>query len=155
MSTAFVKKQRRDGKIPVTFAYSNGVRLKKLIAPDKIKEVLHGHESVSFQPGAFTEFQIKTFMLMLVMITVLSSSILASTPTKNSKALVNINTCSIAELQGVPGIGAVMAKRIIDNRPYTKIEDLQRVKSIGTGKRYSTLIRNLVVSDTDRGRRQE
>ncbi len=45
--------------------------------------------------------------------------------------LVNINTASAAELETLPGIGESLAQRIIENRPYTSLVDLQRVSGIG------------------------
>ncbi len=44
---------------------------------------------------------------------------------------VNINTATQQELESLPGIGPAMATRIIEGRPYSKIEDLLRVKGIG------------------------
>jgi competence protein ComEA len=42
---------------------------------------------------------------------------------QNSK-LVHINTASVAELDVLPGIGAVRAQAIVDNRPYASTEEL-------------------------------
>ena len=48
---------------------------------------------------------------------------------------MNINTASAEELDGLPGIGPVLAQRIVDEReangPYTGAEDLTRVEGIG------------------------
>lgn len=44
---------------------------------------------------------------------------------------ININTASKSELETFPGIGPVYAQRIIENRPYQKIEDLLNVPGIG------------------------
>lgn len=45
--------------------------------------------------------------------------------------LISINSASPAELETLPGIGAAKAAAIVANRPYTTIEDLERVPGIG------------------------
>lgn len=44
--------------------------------------------------------------------------------------LVNINTATTAELDSLPGIGAVRAQAIIDNRPYSSAQELLARKVI-------------------------
>lgn len=44
---------------------------------------------------------------------------------------MNINTATAEELDSLSGIGEVMAKKIIEGRPYEKIEDLLNVSGIG------------------------
>lgn len=48
---------------------------------------------------------------------------------------VNINTASAADLEGLPGIGAKTAQRIVDyrqkNGPFKKIEELMNVRGVG------------------------
>jgi competence protein ComEC len=45
--------------------------------------------------------------------------------------LVNVNTATAAELEALPGIGPVIARRIVEGRPYRSVDDLDRVKGIG------------------------
>jgi competence protein ComEC len=47
---------------------------------------------------------------------------------------ININTATQAELEALPGVGPVIARRIIESRPYRSIDDLDRVKGIGKGR---------------------
>jgi competence protein ComEA len=45
--------------------------------------------------------------------------------------LLNINRASPTELETLPGIGASKAAAIVANRPYSTVEDLERVPGIG------------------------
>ena len=45
--------------------------------------------------------------------------------------LINVNTASQKELESLPGVGPVIARRIIEARPYRTVEDLLRVRGLG------------------------
>ena len=50
---------------------------------------------------------------------------------------ININIASEKELDALPGIGPAIARRIVEYRssqPFTKIEDIMKVKGIGEKK---------------------
>lgn len=47
---------------------------------------------------------------------------------------VNINTATREKLIALPGIGPVKSQAIIDGRPYSKIEDVMKVKGIKQGE---------------------
>lgn len=49
----------------------------------------------------------------------------------NSMQCVNINTASLEELDSLIGVGPSTAQKIIDERPYQKVEDLLNVSGIG------------------------
>ncbi len=50
---------------------------------------------------------------------------------ESGKRLVSINLASASELEMLSGIGPATAKKIIDGRPYTRLEDLVSKKIIG------------------------
>lgn len=50
---------------------------------------------------------------------------------ETKSGLVNINTASATELDTLPRIGPVTAQKIIENRPYSSVEDLINKKVLG------------------------
>jgi competence protein ComEA len=55
---------------------------------------------------------------------------------------LNINTATEAELEALSGVGPIIARRILEGRPYRTVENLERVK--GLGKKRLDEIRSLV-----------
>jgi competence protein ComEA len=51
--------------------------------------------------------------------------------TEDSSDCININSANITELDSLEGVGTATAQKIIDNRPYSKVEDLLKVSGIG------------------------
>ncbi len=57
------------------------------------------------------------------------------TAADEAPVIVNINSCTAAQLEALPGIGPVLAQRIIDYREHSggfkTIEDITKVQGIG------------------------
>jgi competence protein ComEA len=58
----------------------------------------------------------------------------AQTPTQGKKSQVDVNSADVKALETLPGIGPVLAQRIIEGRPYKTLEDLGKVKGLSKAK---------------------
>jgi DNA uptake protein ComE-like DNA-binding protein len=58
---------------------------------------------------------------------------------------IDINLCSTADLQSIPGVGTVLARRIVEERPYGSLEDVGLVKGISTNVMHVLRQRSVVV----------
>lgn len=63
--------------------------------------------------------------------------------------LVNINTADVATLETLPGVGASIAQSIIDNRPYTSVDEVSKANGIGDpgSSSYEKIINLITVGD--------
>jgi competence protein ComEA len=70
-------------------------------------------------------------------------------PLGSSSAAVNINNADAAELQKIPGVGVVTARKIIDYRnskgPFLKPEDIKNIGGIGE-KKFARMKDSIVVN---------
>lgn len=53
---------------------------------------------------------------------------------------IDINTATLQQLDEIVHVGPTIAQRIIDNRPYSSVQDLSKVKGIGNGKYLQDII---------------
>ncbi|KAF1773844.1 Endonuclease/exonuclease/phosphatase [Phytophthora cactorum] len=60
---------------------------------------------------------------------------------------MDLNTATPRELQQLPGVGCVIARLIIESRPFSSVEDLLRVKGIGPVKFAAITAENQVYMD--------
>lgn len=59
---------------------------------------------------------------------------LAPVATRVFGGRVSLNHATLADLEGLPGIGPTLAARIVAGRPFGSLDDLDRVKGIGPAK---------------------
>lgn len=52
---------------------------------------------------------------------------------------LDVNSASATELENIPNIGPIIAKRIIEARPFHSADELQKITGIGRGKRYQEI----------------
>ncbi|HXH82830.1 MAG TPA: helix-hairpin-helix domain-containing protein [Candidatus Tectomicrobia bacterium] len=86
---------------------------------------------------------LRAIALVLVAAVPVAAAPPASRPAPSGRAApagagpVNINTASAQDLMRLDGVGAALAERIVEYRdkhgPFTKPDDLQRVKGVGKG----------------------
>jgi competence protein ComEA len=58
----------------------------------------------------------------------------AQTPAPGKKSPVDVNSADLRALETLPGIGPVLAERIIEGRPYKTVADLEKVKGLSKAK---------------------
>jgi competence protein ComEA len=49
-------------------------------------------------------------------------------------ARIDLNTAPLDDLTRLPGVGPVLASRIVDARPYASVDDMRRVRGVGRSK---------------------
>ena len=54
-------------------------------------------------------------------------------PSTNNQSLININDSTVEELDQLPGVGQVTTNKIINNRPYSTLEELLIKKIVNKG----------------------
>lgn len=57
----------------------------------------------------------------------------SSQETSSGDGLIDINLATLEEIETLPGVGKVIGQKIIDNRPYSSIEDLLTNKIVNQG----------------------
>jgi len=70
--------------------------------------------------------------------------------------MLDINTATLEELDTLPGVGATIAQRIVDGRPYAAVEEISTVQGIGEpgSKTYEDIIPHITVGTSGTNQNQ-
>ncbi|MDB4928047.1 MAG: helix-hairpin-helix motif protein [Myxococcaceae bacterium] len=52
-------------------------------------------------------------------------------PAVSTPAMLDPNTATREQLESLPGVGPTLAQRIVEARPYARVDELRRVRGIG------------------------
>jgi competence ComEA-like helix-hairpin-helix protein len=66
----------------------------------------------------------------------------------DEKLIVNLNEADLETIQQLPGIGKSLAERIIDRRPYQRVDDLLEVQGVG-GARFERIKAQLEIPEME------
>ena len=85
--------------------------------------------------GYKMKLSVRKVILLVVCFAIIGSTASFAAAARGLDEKVNINSASADKLAGLPYVGEVLAKRIVDyrskNGKFGKIEDLKNVKGIG------------------------
>ena len=84
-----------------------------------------------------TKHPILVALAVLALVLVSAPAVMAQTAlsAEADRPKVDLNTASQADLERLPGIGAVMARQIVDGRPYSSVADLSKSGAAGPYRR--------------------
>ena len=70
-------------------------------------------------------------LIAAILLAVPMSLSFSATARADGELIVNINTATEKQLRTLPGVDKVIAQRIVERRPYKRVNDLLRVEGIG------------------------
>jgi competence protein ComEA len=70
--------------------------------------------------------QLSTLLFFVIAVVIFGLNTPPGASAKESKGLVDLNTASQHDLEGLKGVGAATAKKIIANRPYNSVDELSK-----------------------------
>ena len=92
--------------------------------------------------------KITCVLLLCLGMAIGSASVLAQKPNPATTEKINLNAASAEQLESLPGIGPVTAKRIVDHRAkvgkFKRIEEIINIKGIGE-KKFETIKNQLTI----------
>ena len=69
-------------------------------------------------------FVVAALILTLALLPALTTTVAAAPPGPTKAPLLDINSATIDQLKALPGIGDAYSKKIVDNRPYARKDEL-------------------------------
>mgnify|MGYP005816511775 CR=1 FL=1 len=124
--SAFVDAVKKAG------GFTNGIAQKYISMKVNLAQILSDNSKIYIPYEEDSKCELLEFKLPKEIVAITEPQPQPSTePSETTSECISINSASAGELDSLEGVGPSTAQKIIDGRPYAKIEDILNVSGIG------------------------